>query len=51
MQSCGKNDTTDHEFIPSGDIDIKGFGQNIRIGFKYVGDKQQIQLHIELITL
>ena len=33
-----KNDT-DHTFIPSGDIDIKGFGQNIRIGFKYVGDK------------
>jgi hypothetical protein len=29
----------DNAFIPSGNVKLDGFGANVRIGFKYVGDK------------
>jgi hypothetical protein len=31
------NADADNAFIPSGNIDLKSYGANVRIGFKYVG--------------
>lgn len=36
LKLAGQSDA-DHAWIPSGTVNLKSYGKNLRIGFKYVG--------------